>query len=287
MDSQYFTAKTILAIIIAYKPDYNLLKSNIKTFIGDVNKLIIWENSDLNLEQKENLLNLYNDKVLFCSNNCNCGISLPLNYAWNYARINKYNYILTMDQDSILEKARDYINSIISRQESAIYGPYVVNTLQDDTKIHNNNFELVDYVITSGCVIPVSILDKIGGYNTDFFIDGIDVELCYRAKEYGIKTYMSTEYRLIQRFGTPMYTSILGKKIITLNYPPSRLYEMVKNFIILTRTYKLSRKYKNEFILLHLIKTPIKILLAEKNKTKKLLSILSGIKDGWLITKPM
>lgn len=265
----------ILSIIIVYNPDLDLLLKNIKSFVQDIDLLLIWENTTLSDEQKRTISQISPSKIIYHNEMQNKGISYPLNYAWKYAQQHDFNFLLTMDQDSIWENFNLYINNCLKRvsYEQAIFGPSL------DININQQLFIPKKYVITSGCFIPISILNKIGGYETNFFVDGIDIELCHRARTFGYNTYKVNHCRLIQRFGNPQVINILGFKYTTLNYSAQRLYNILySHFIII-------RKYKDTFLLkqvltLYILKTPIKIILGEKNKWDKLKAIYKGLSKG-------
>ena len=47
----------------------------------------------------------------------------------------------------------------------------------------------VDYLISSGCLMPMSVLGKVGGMRDDLFVDYVDVEWGLRARHYGFQCY--------------------------------------------------------------------------------------------------
>ena len=47
----------------------------------------------------------------------------------------------------------------------------------------------MDYLIPSGCLIPMSVLDKMGGMRDDLFIDYVDIEWGLLASHHGFQSY--------------------------------------------------------------------------------------------------
>lgn len=266
----------ILSIIIVYNPEIDLLLTNIKSFIQYIDLLLIWENTTLSNEQKKIISQISPLKIIYHNEGQNTGISYSLNYAWQYAQQHNFNFILTMDQDSIWEDFDSYLNNCLEKtsNEEAIFGPSLT------TKIKHNQqlFTSVRYVITSGCLIPINILNNIKGYETTFFVDGIDIELCCKARKYGYKIYMVNNCRLIQRFGTPQVINILGFKFKTLNYSPQRLHDILYSHFIIIRKYKEIFLFKQ--IIVYILKSTIKIILAEKEKWEKIKAIYKGTWKG-------
>ena len=112
----------ILAVVVTYYPEEDLLKNNIAAFIDEVDKVLIWENTP----DVEKLQYRYidNSKVEYCGDSVN-SISRGLNYAWRYAQKEKYDYLLTMDQDSVFlnfQVLKEY--ALKNKDKHIILGPW-------------------------------------------------------------------------------------------------------------------------------------------------------------------
>lgn len=309
----------VLAVVITYFPDLELLKSGIDSYLEYVDEVVIWDNTPQK-EKKNELPD--NDKIKYLSRGKNVGISQALNYVLSYAIDNKYDYLLTMDQDSsicntnilfervllnsnkplgiygtgqihnksIKEGIKRYIFSFYSslfplkqvaysdlnEKEKKKYSKKYGNLFNSTT----THYRLCRYRITSGSLIPISVLREIGGYEKEFFVDGIDVELSYRARAKGFYTYAINGCCLRHRFGESINKQVLGIKINIPSYSPSRLYGIIRNHLIIIR------KYNSAILLIHFIKQYIikflfSILVFEENKRAKIKAIFAGVKDGF------
>lgn len=264
----------ILAIIVTYYPDKDLLMSNIDSFIDYVDDILVWENTPDS--EKMDFRIISHKKIQYCGDGTN-SISHALNYAWKYAKKNEYHYILIMDQDSLFENFEKYIERTVKSQyvPEGIWGP----SLSKDYPNHPQ-VEEVNSVINSGTLVKTDIVNKIGGWNESFEIDGVDDEFCLRAKQIGICSYRINDCYLKQRYGTPKIVSFLGKKVLLRNDSPERLYGIYKNFTILSRMYPEAKGFRTEYIKVW-IKGQMKwIVMFETHRIKKLSSILRGIFDG-------
>jgi rhamnosyltransferase len=90
----------------------------------------------------------------------------------------------------------------------------------------------VNYLIASGCLIPVDVLNEVGGMNSDLFIDYVDIEWGQRARAKG--------YRNFGCFSALMQHSLGDEPIFFLKeaYPvrsPLRHYYMFRNAVLLYR----------------------------------------------------
>lgn len=77
-------------------------------------------------------------------------------------------------------------------------------------------------------MIPIEVIDKVGGMNDDMFIDGVDFEWCLRARNYGYKILQCTSAKLIHELGN-------GNSDKVLSHSPNREYYIVRN------SFKMSR----------------------------------------------
>ena len=261
----------VLAVVVTYYPDEELLTKNIQAFIHDVDKVLIWENTpEL---KKIRYRFIQHKKIEYCGDGIN-SIARALNYAWRYAEENRYDYLLTMDQDSLFQDFPSYKNTVLAHcpGKDAIYGPNYSDKPIDPIQEKH-------YTITSGMMLPVSVLNAVGGYDEFFAVDGLDMDLCLKARQKGIKTYVIRDSIIKHKFGNPISASFWGHKVLYSSYPPKRLYNIYKTHILLIRKYK-SDELKNEFCFICLRKMPRNVILFEKEKVSKLWAILKGIVVG-------
>ena len=143
----------ILAVIIVYNPDINLLLKNINALIENVHGLLIWNNSPNNFDA--NSLVKLDDKIIVNSYNDNIGISKALNIAWHYAKDIKFVYLLTMDQDSVWINFKGFLEKFYSFADKVnIFGP------EYDLQNNVNSICEREYRITSGMLVALELLDK-------------------------------------------------------------------------------------------------------------------------------
>ena len=264
-----------LSIIVVYNPKVDLLVKDICSFIKNVDLLIIWQNSVLSDDVREYISSLGN--IIFAGNGINQGIPTALNYALSYAIKNGYDYLLTMDQDSVLENFDNYKNTVIKKnqEKSCIVGAYQTFL---ESKLSEDIFSEYKWVITSGTIFPIRLLNEIGGFETSFFIDTVDIEVCIRARKYGYKCYICRTGKLIQKYGVKHTIKMLNKTNNYVVYSPDRIYGIFRNLTMLLITYR-NKEISYELFTFSFI--VIKSAVFEKrNRTKSLLAMLSGIIDG-------
>ena len=276
---------TILGIVVIFNPDMEDLIENIRSYIGDLNLLIIWRNSTLSSnEMGKYLSNEEISKIVYAGDETNRGIPAALNYATDFAAQNGYRYILSMDQDSKWVNFRDFSEYIVNLEDAnSIYGPRVVS-VGDNENIpceDDNNLIEVDYVITSGTFCTAELLKKIGPVPEEYFIDAVDEEMCFRAKKIGVRVCKVTKGALLQNFGAHTQKKFFGKTVVVQNYSAFRYYYIVRNHIWLIRSNLVSSKMARSIRHNYVIMPFIKVTLFEKNKIRKLARMVNGLIDGY------
>ena len=71
----------ILAVIVVYNPDMEVLRRNIASFIGGVGKLLVWRNSPVDETAVTEGHEDWTEKVEFCGTGQNVGLPKAYNHA--------------------------------------------------------------------------------------------------------------------------------------------------------------------------------------------------------------
>lgn len=264
----------LLAIVVTYFPERNLLSKNISAFIDYVDKVLIWENTPANHCEEYRFIS--HEKVEYCGDGIN-SISHALNYAWQYAKAGGYDHLLTMDQDSCFENFHYYLKQTVFNENApeGIYTPPIKEMNIEVTK----DFVEIYRPITSGMLIPVHLIDKIGGWDEEFKIDSVDDEFGLHAHTIGIKIFVVKNVVMQHCLGNPETRKFLGHTITLRNYSPSRLYSYYRNNFILAKKYP-QYSYIREDLKNNLKTQFICIALFEHNRVKKITSIIRGCIAG-------
>jgi rhamnosyltransferase len=274
----------LAAVVVAYRPDENFLR-NIKSYIDNIEFLIIWENSPL--PEKENYLKAlseYADKILFMGTGKNVGLGKAYNEAIKYVKELDYTHIMTMDQDSYFVNFKGYRTNIENETDETI-GMLVPMVNLDGVY----EYEPVEAKLgmQSGAVFPLKILDEIGLFREDFFIGGIDHEITFRVRKYGYNLMRYSNCNMIHAVGSGRVVSIFNRQIELIENSPLRRFYTIRNECILFREYPEEMKKDRFFFPKLQIKEALKIILWEKEKVAKISAMLKGTFYGlFSINKP-
>lgn len=246
-DNDWYLCGNVFAVVVTYNPDLDSLNLLLHSLVPQVNRVIIIDNGSTNemrtwLPIYETIECLYLDENMGISAAQNMGIKIAMDHS-------DMDFVLLSDQDSeperdMVRKLRDKAQLLMDAgSKVAALGPCYVDTRQDNPppflKVQGLRVNrqwlpkevshvAVDYLIASGCLIPIQTLKQVGMMNESMFIDYVDIEWGLRAKSMGFKSY--GDYR------AKMHHS-LGENPIVFNgksYPvhsPLRHYYHVRNAV--------------------------------------------------------
>ncbi len=240
------TPAVVCAVVVTFNPDSDL-SSQIERVIKQVHQVVIVDNGS-----KESCLSLLRQiagkpGVHLILNPVNEGIARGLNQGATWASGKGYGWVLTLDQDTIV--AEDIMKSFAevyrtssSDAELAVIGSNFINSrngrpFYDFTDPGGSLGKEVKTVITSGSLVSLRVFHLIGGFREEFFIDGVDLEYCLRARTHGFRVMIVCRPLMVHSIGHLSEHRLWWKKTGTTNHSPWRYYFMARNTMILAREY--------------------------------------------------
>ena len=264
----------VCAGIVTYNPDIEWLRENIDSIINQTKQIVIYDNGSANLKLIEQLVLKYDDSILLKGNE-NKGIAYALNRLCEWAIKNGYDWILTLDQDSIsprslIENLTRYVDEHV-----AIVSPNIVykNNESFATK-KETRCEEVEWTITSASLTNLKVWKELDGFDEWLFIDGVDYDYGIRANAEGYKVIRCFDAELLHELGNLKCVNVLGKVLYVTNHSAFRKYYMTRNTIYLRDKLKQGQPART------IAKYVIKVIAFEDNKMEKMASIVHGVSDG-------
>jgi len=225
----------IAGVVILYHPDIQLLSENIKTYVQGLKQLYVYDNSETKTPGIEEALSKLHPFIQYHYFNANEGIAKRLNRAVEDAAKNNYDYLLTMDQDSSF-KVGDF-EKYTSQIQSVAYtnvAQFGVNC-QPNFTISKEQPEEALTLITSGSILNLSLIERVGVFNEDLFIDFVDAEFSYRVIQNGHINLMFSNIILNHALGKLVEGRSLAnfKKTLRITHSPIRVYYIIRNGLYL------------------------------------------------------
>jgi rhamnosyltransferase len=268
--------KDILAVVILYNPDTDL-QHRIGSYISHVSKLVIIDNS----EPPVPWLSSWDDKILIIRNHKNLGIGEPLNMAAKIAIENNYEWILTMDQDSVFQTGSfDELKSVATEasDDVALVTPFHFTPKATPPKF-NERTKNIKLTMTSGNLLRTSAFKTAGPFEEKLFIDSVDHEYYLRLRKHGFKILRANNSILLHPLGEIEYRKFLFIKLKSTNHSALRRYYITRNRLYVSFKYFFSDFWFFFRESRELIKSFFVVLLMDDDKGKKIRMIIKGIVD--------
>lgn len=270
----------IFAVVVCYNGSNGLLKT-VDALHGKVGHINIVDNASAveTLNVLNSLENRSNISVTYLSENK--GIGFALNSGMQKAIQMGYNWLLTMDQDSVVdhEMIPEFCKAINKDVTLCCLAPSI-NVFDKENSFNSkqNKDGTIDYAITSGNLVRLSVFKTIGKYNEELFIDCVDFDFSLRVREAGFKIHIVPTARLYHELGEEHDVPGIFSWFYT-SHSPLRRYYMYRNWGYMMQHFFL------KFPALILKSTIIHVLLLmvvpfyDKNPKKSLKFIYFGMRD--------
>lgn len=243
------TAHTTTAIIVTYQPALDVLAQLLACLSPQVDTVLIVDNGSAEpIDTWSAALPAAPHHVISLGENQ--GIAEAQNAGIRWASQHGATHVLLMDQDSLpAPNMVETLHTALARFPNAgSAGPRYVDTRQQNPppflqirnwRLHRHRCEEegatvpVDYLIASGCLIPIAVLNQVGNMRADLFIDYVDIEWGLRAGRYGYQNYGVCGAHMEHSLGdNPI---IFRGRSIPL-HSPLRHYYHFRNAVLLYRT---------------------------------------------------
>ena len=273
----------IAAVVILYHPNNSCIK-NIKSYYDLVGKVYIFDNTEDKSTLKSELEQW--PKVDFYHDGENGGLPKRLNEAGKQAIKDGYNWLLTMDQDSVfLEESfvqyLDCFTAFENKKEVALFGATNDRSVIKSTS--QCRFKEENDLMTSGNLLNLSLFKKIGDFDEALFIDSVDHDYCIRSILAGFKIIRFTNIFLLHELGNLVHRSSI-KTLFLLKkkkevHSPVRLYYMVRNMLYLNKKFEKENIPKVKQLKKDVFARIKKAMLYGRNTSEIIKRVKQGYKD--------
>ncbi|MBH1640609.1 glycosyltransferase family 2 protein [Stenotrophomonas maltophilia] len=244
-----FDTKRVCAVIVTYRPNPVLLRNVVDSVLQQVGHLVVFDNGSSAVDVAEMLGD--QEGISVFASPINVGLGSALNRAYERAQALEFDYVLLMDQDSILapgmvvllgnalvELARDESVAAVGPQfrdsRNGMLAPFVRFGFPFNFKLRGGPGQRIscDFLITSGSLIPMKALREIGAMDESLFIDNLDMDWCFRAKRSGHALYGICDAQMTHSIGEELLPS-RAKPDGVIVHKPFRLYYIMRNRVLL------------------------------------------------------
>lgn len=290
----------IAAGIVAYNPNQERFDACLGELLKQVDKIYIFDNGDCSKQLVQN------DKIVYITEHKNLGIAYALNRIMEVAHTDGFDWVITMDQDSIIPDgmADEYKKAIRDNENIGIVCPQVIDSRRTYMEVKKEpSQESVNFCITSASCTSIDVWEKIGKFDEWLFIDLVDNEFCKRLTLRGYKILRLNNLVLNQEFGKIIPKSeraqkfwiAVSKVLHNQNFAkfsyrkfvsPMRVYYTCRNVLYVNKklgnyaTVGYRENYNCNSYIGFVISFIFPSILRAQNKAKVIKAVIKGSRDG-------
>jgi len=248
----------VAGVILTYHPDQTTLLDLVRAVCPQLEALLIvdngtpWDPAPLSAGVDSGL----RDRIHFLGLPENLGVGAGHNRGIAWARERGFSHVLILDQDSIpapgmvaaLARAAREMEARGSRVGAVgpQYRDRYTGTRSGFVRLGplwmrrtpcaaSESVLETDFIISSGALIPMQVLDDVGAMDESLFIDHVDTEWVFRARSRGYRTFGACGAIMEHTLGTATFRVWLGRWRNVALHSPQRNYYLFRNTVILAR----------------------------------------------------
>jgi len=232
----------VCAVIVTHHPSAKMLEL-LNDVLAQVQGLVVVDNgsNDDEVQALRNRSGALGFQLI--ENGKNLGIAEALNQGVAWAKIKGFLWVILFDQDSRITGG--FVRQMFGAWEShperervaSVHPQYVdpdTGTVASMPRAADGSLVLP---MTSGALMPLWIFDAIGWFASEYFIDLVDWEYCFRIRAAGLLIADSEQARLLHAAGSPEDTIVLGRTFHPSHHSAIRRYYISRNCIAFYRKY--------------------------------------------------
>ncbi len=241
----------VCAVIITYRPEVDMLRKVVASVENQVGRLLIFDNGTTDPKLATYLSKTESTSVVVTRSPLNVGLAAAMNRAADYARDAGFGYLLLLDQDSqpdvaMVQTLKNALTALSQTESVAAVGPqfrdrrtgYIAPFVRVGFPVSKKltggpgRHVKCDFLISSGTLLPLSSIDRVGPMDEGLFIDNVDLEWCFRALHRGMSLYGICDAQMQHSIGDAVRPSRLVSGGIKI-HSPVRLYYIMRNRVLL------------------------------------------------------
>jgi len=288
----------VTAVVVTFRPDATAAGELLRALAPQVRDVVVVDNGS-DASTVDALRAVLPDAQVIALGE-NTGVAAAQNAGIARARELGATHVLLSDQDSV--PAPDMVAALLRGLHAAqqrgsrpaAVGPIAADTRSEDEVMvyaasrwgPRRSRQAPDadgllpaaFLIASGCLVPVAVLDEVGTMRAEWFIDHVDLEWGLRARRAGRQLFAVADARLAHRLGDRL-VRLPGRRQEVHVHTPVRVYYLTRNTVLLLRSGLLPLRWRLGYVLWLAKYVAFNALLAGSHRRRARLA-LRGLRDG-------
>lgn len=250
----------VIAVVVTFHPSPAALGRLLRAVEPQVAGVVIVDNGSA-AQEVARVREASSRKCVLLTLGENLGLAAALNRGIAWAGENSADYVLLLDQDSVPSggMVQELLNAFRTlkgrgepvaavgpvytdaRKPGATPAPFIRFGALKNTRVYcapgegREDHIQTDFLISSGTLIPLPVIDVVGAMDESFFIDNVDMEWCFRASARGFRLFGACRAKMLHNLGDNILSIwFMGTRNV-IRHPPLRLYYMMRNRLLLYR----------------------------------------------------
>ena len=287
----------VIAVVVSYTPEPQRWQQLMAALRPQVDGVIVVDNGT-ELAALQALMRGQPEEVFWLGLPENRGVASAQNLGIRLALQQGADYVLLMDHDSV--PAPGMVDQLLQVAQAlqhegyqvAAVGPCYLDQRQDNPPpfVRSRGGRLqrqrrrggetsveVDYLISSGCLLPRAALEAVGLMREGLFIDYVDIEWGWRAAAQGYLSFGAWEARMDHALGDQ------AVRFLKWRFPArsaDRYYYMYRNAVVLLRHPQVPARWKVVEAYRLVLRAGFWLLFTP-GRAGNLAAIWQGLADGW------
>lgn len=266
----------VCAIVVVYHPEPGLLREVIAAAIDEADTVLVIDNTEgggathdplsSRLDEGDAGTRFEHRQVQWVQNGTNTGLSRAYNQGLSWALAKEYDFVLLLDQDSILTKgvrqrllstydylARESHVGSVSAQNvemepidfpvSRVAG---VGLLSERLRPQSTRLreilarldvEELSVFTNSGTLLPLSVFRQCGQFNSHLFLNAVDFDISLALRSHGLHLYRCRKVEVKHRLSAREELNLLGLRLPVRVSAPWRSYLQIRDTILFAKRW--------------------------------------------------
>jgi rhamnosyltransferase len=278
--------------IVAFRPNPGLFLPLVRTLEQEVEALFVFVNDEL---EAATLDALRATRARIIESPYNLGIGEGFNQLALHAILADHERLAIFDDDSgihvgAVAALNATMDALQARGEKpAVVGPKIVSPAHAPHEYRPPRYfgaggavgsaQSVLYVISSGSLIDLDAFRRVGRFRSDFFMDAIDTEWCFRARARGFSCWVDAKVEMEHRIGG----GVTRRTIFGRGFPkqtPMRMHAYIRNQVYCLGLPHLPLWWR-VLLTAHLFRLCGGYTIGADNKREAAHLVRMAVREGW------
>ncbi len=242
----------ICGVVVCFEPELGTVSGTIRSLAEQVDATLVVDNGSPEPVGAWLVAQEASGVIRYRRQASNLGLAAGHNVGIAWAGENGFSHVLLLDQDSwpqpgmVASLACTLLDLTAQGRRVAAVGPSLLIDAEREAffpfirlGLLGNRSHLdprspgspvkVDILISSGSLIPLSVIDVVGAMDEGLFIDNVDMDWCFRAAYHGFELFGDRKARMLHKLGDRVYRVWLFRWRNVIVHGSVRLYYMMRN----------------------------------------------------------